>query len=134
LIKEFSPDALAIMELGSQQEIDIAAKMYRGPAFGNETAGPPTRHNMAEVHMGNDRELFNEDRDGVVVYEGRMVGQFDHRAKGYRAGRGRAADWDDCEFATPAKAVSPQWYIAEKLLPNKLRDRVNRYRVGFCAV
>ena len=44
LVREFSPEALAIMELGSQRDIDIALKMYsRWPKFGDPTAGPPFR-------------------------------------------------------------------------------------------
>ena len=134
LVKEFSPDALAIMELGNQQDIDIAAKMYRWPAFGDEIAGQPIRYYMRETDMGNDRELFNEDPSGVPLYEGRMVDQFDHRAKGYRSGRGRAADWVDLPFGDPNKSVQPQWYVSRANVPDKCLDRIQRYRIGFCDV
>ena len=53
------------MELGSQMDIDIASKMYRWPAFGDENAGSPRRVYMREVDMGTDRELFTEDPTGV---------------------------------------------------------------------
>lgn len=134
LVREFSPDALAIMELGNQMDIDIAAKMYRWPAFGDESADPPTREYMAEVHMGNNRDLFNEDGDGLPVYEGRMVGQFDHRAKGYQSGRGRAAEWKDYQHSDPCKSVRPQWYISNAKLPSKVVPRAGQFRVGHCAV
>jgi len=134
LVREFSPDALAVMELGNQRDIDIAAKMYRWPAFGDETAGPPRRVYMAEIHMGNDRELFTEDASGVPLYEGRMVAQFDHRAKGYRCGRGRAAVWEDLPFSNPSKSIQPQWYIPREKIPNKCLDRIEQYRIGFCDV
>jgi len=130
LVKEFSPDALAIMELGSQLDIDIAAKMYRWPAFGDETAGPPRRVYMAEVHMGNDRELFAEDPTGVPLYEGRMVDQFDYRAKGYRSGRGRAADWEDLPFGSPGKSIQPQWYIPREKVPDKCVERMGSGRTS----
>ncbi|MDP9438255.1 MAG: hypothetical protein M3P49_05880, partial [Actinomycetota bacterium] len=70
MIQEFSPDALAIMELNSQYEIDIARKMYAcWPKFGDEAGGPPHRHYMAEIHMGNDRDLFSDEPTGLPLYE-----------------------------------------------------------------
>ncbi len=132
MIQEFSPDALAIMELNSQYEIDIARKMYaRWPKFGDEAAGPPHRHYMAEIHMGNDRDLFSDEPTGLPLYEGRMVDQYDHRAKGYRGGRGRSADWEGLPFTSPCKSIQSQWFVPEDRLPRKVRDRVLTYRIGF---
>ena len=133
LVEEFSPDALAIMRFSSQAEIEAVTKAYsRCPRFGDETAGEPYRDYMAEIHMGNDRELFVSGSDGLPLYEGRMVWQYDHRAKGYRSGRGRAAVWESLDFADPTKSIQPQWRIAS--VPPKAADRVQRYRVGFCDV
>jgi len=135
LVKEFSPEALAIMELQSQRDIDIAAKMYeKWPKFGDEQAGLPRREYMAELHMGNDRELFDENSSGLPVFEGRMVNQYDHRAKGYREGRGRAADWETLSFGNPAKSIQPQWYVSTSRVPQKTSQRIRRYRIGFCNV
>ena len=135
LVKEFSPEALAIMELGSQRDIDITVKMYeRWPKFGDEEVGPPFRFYMREVDMGNDRELFEGDSTGLPVYEGRMVDLFDHRAKGYRSGRGRAAVWEELPFGQSGKSIQPQWYIAPSRIPEKTAERVQRYRIGFCDV
>ncbi len=135
MIREFSPDALAVMEFGNQRDIDIASKMYaRWPKFGDEDAGPPYRQYMAEVHMGNDRDLFDEDPSGLPLYEGRMVSHYDHRAKGYRSGRGRAAEWVDLEFGDPGKSIQPQWFIPWANVPDKTRERLERFRIGFCDV
>ena len=135
LIREFSPDALAVMEFGDQRDIDIAAKMYaRWPKVGDESAGPPMREYMREVDMGNDRDLFTEDPAGLPVYEGRMVDQYDHRAKGYRSGRGRAAEWASLVFGQSGKSIQPQWRILRAGLPDKVLPRVARYRIGFCDV
>lgn len=134
LVKEFSPDALAIMELGNQQDIDIAAKMYRWPAFGDESAGPPKRVYMREIDMGTDRELFDESPNGVPLFEGRMIDQFDYRAKGYRSGRGRAAVWSDLTFDGDEKSIQPQWYVPHAKVPEKCTSRLGRYRIGFCDV
>ncbi|MFA6954308.1 MAG: N-6 DNA methylase [Thermoanaerobaculia bacterium] len=135
LVSEFSPDAIALMEFRSQLEIDIARKMYaRWPKFGEEIEGLPRREYMREVDMGNDRDLFTEDPSGVPVYEGRMVWQFDHRAKAYKSGRGRSAEWTDLDWGSTAKAIVPQWYIPRDRLPDKTLDRVASYRIGFCDV
>jgi hypothetical protein len=135
LIREFSPDALAIMEFGDQRDIDIASKMYaRWPKFGDESAGPPHRQYMREIDMGNDRDLFSEKADGLPLYEGRMVSHYDHRAKGYRSGRGRAAVWEDLPFSDPGKSIQPQWYIPWSNVPEKARERLERFRIGFCDV
>lgn len=135
LIREFSPDALAIMELGNQETIDLSRKLYvTWPRFGNASVGPPLRSYMAEIHMGNDRDLFTEDPSGIPLYEGRMVDAFDHRAKGYRSGRGRTAVWADLTFEDRGKAIQPQWRILENDIPRKVRDRYTQYRVGFCDV
>jgi hypothetical protein len=133
LVEEFSPDALAVMRFSSQAEIDAVTKAYSGcPRFGDETAGEPFRDYMREIDMGNDRELFVEGTGGLPLYEGRMVWQYDHRAKGYRSGRGRAAVWEPLAFDNPAKTIQPQWRVAA--VPAKAADRVHRYRVGFCDV
>jgi hypothetical protein len=135
LVTEFSPDALAVMEFRSQLDIDIATRMYsRWPKFGDASAGRPHRVYMREVDMGTDRDLFDEDPSGIPVYEGRMVWQYDHRAKGYRSGRSRAAVWPDLPFGQPGKSIQPQWYIARDKVPDKARERIARYRVGFCDV
>ena len=135
IVREFSPETLALMEFRSQHDIDIAAKMYAAhPKFGDDGAGPPYRHYMAEVHMGNNRDLFTEDPAGMPLYEGRMVTTYDHRAKGYRSGRGRQADWQDLPFSDRKKSIQPQWRILPHRVPDKARRRLEQYRVGWCDV
>ncbi|MHB9130418.1 MAG: Eco57I restriction-modification methylase domain-containing protein [Armatimonadota bacterium] len=135
LVKEFSPDALAIMELGNQTDINIVNNMYElWPKFGDSNAGSPHRHYMREIDMGTDRELFDEDPTGLPLYEGRMVDIFDYRAKGYRSGRGRSSDWEDMPFGRPDKSIQPQWYMPVSKIPRKIGDRIYRYRIGFCDV
>ena len=135
LVKEFSPDAMAIMEFAAQPDIDVCRKMYlRQPKFGERIPGQPNRVYMAEAHMGSNRDLFTEDTDGLPLFEGRMVGRYDYRAKGYNAGRGRAADWIDFPFGDPNKRVAPQWHIKSNCVPRKLTDKIRLYRIGFCDV
>ena len=135
LIREFSPDALAIMEIENQLDIDITVKMYsRWPKFGEPILGTPQRIYMRELDMGNDRDIFDDDPRGVPLYEGRMVDQFDHRAKGYRSGRGRSAVWEELPFSDSTKSIQPQWRIPLKDIPEKTIERMNEYRIGFCDV
>ena len=135
LLREFSPEALAVMEFSNQLEIDIARKMYaRFPRLGDEVEGLPTWVPAAEIHMGNDSELFTTDVRGWPVYQGTMVSHHDHRAKAYVSGHGRNVIWEPIPFGSPAKAIRPQWYIQPERIPPKLSGRVARYRLGFGSV
>ena len=135
LLREFSPEALAVMEFSNQLEIDIARKMYtRFPRLGDQIKGQAKWSPAAEVHMGNDSELFTTDTGGWPVYQGTMVSHFDHRAKGYLSGHGRNVIWEPLAFGSTAKAIRPQWYVRPSQLPSKVRSRVQRYRVGFGSV
>jgi N-6 DNA Methylase len=64
------------------------------------------------------------------VYEGRMVHQFDHAAKGYRSGRARRANW--VALAPGAKVIDAQWVIEEREAVR--RGAVFAFRAGFCDV
>jgi hypothetical protein len=89
LIEEFSPDALAIAEIAHPADIEVSRKIYaRFSKFGSEDSNLAMRRYMRELDMGNDREDFGNDPDGLPLYEGRMVDAFDHRAKAYVSGRG----------------------------------------------
>lgn len=135
LVSEFSPDALAVAEVAHQSDIDISRKIYAAfPKFGEGWLDPDFRPYSRELDMGNDRESFGNDPDGVPVYEGRMVEAFDHRAKAYSSGRGRKAVWHDLAFGTSAKAIAPQWRVSEAEIPEKLGNRWRHVRAGFCDV
>jgi hypothetical protein len=135
MIREFSPDALAVMEFRGQRDIDIARNMYqRWPPLGQQIPGSPHREFLRELESGHVQELLTEDRSGLPHYEGRMIAQYDHRAKGYRSGRARAAVWDDLSFGSAHKSIQPQWYVARDKVPLQTAKRVDLYRVGFCDV
>ncbi|MDA8063566.1 MAG: N-6 DNA methylase [Actinomycetota bacterium] len=134
-VREQSPKAFAIPEVTNAEDAALAARMSGSwLPFGDEMAGPPARNYQRELDMGTDRELFGDYPDGLPVYEGRMVDQFDHRAKAYRSGRGRSAVWEPLDFGDPRKAISPQWRLPPDRIPSKLGDRIWRYRVGWCDV
>jgi hypothetical protein len=124
-----------MMRFSSDEEIAAVRKAYeRCRKFGDAVEGQPLRSYMAEIHMGNDRDLFGDFDEGLPLIEGRMVDRYDHRAKGYRSGRGRQAVWEDLSFGAPSKSIQPQWRVPNGKVPRKARGRVERYRVGFCDV
>jgi methylase of polypeptide subunit release factors len=134
-VREQSPQSLAIPEVADAADAALATRLAtRWPPFGDSGTGGPYRHYQREIDLGTDRDLFGDYAEGLPLYEGRMVGQFDHRAKAYRSGRGRAAVWEDLDFGSPEKAIVPQWRLPERNIPNKVGDRVWRYRVGWCDV
>jgi len=134
-VRAQSPDALAISETAGGLDAEIADHLYRQwPAFGDASQGPPYRDYQREIDMGTDRDLFNDTEPGLPLYEGRMIGQYDHRAKAYRSGRGREAVWEELDFGSPKKAIVPQWRVPERNIPRKIGDRHRRYRVAFCDV
>lgn len=135
LVREFSPDALAVSEVAHPSDIGISRKVYaRFPKFSAAVDRLPQRDYSREIDMGNDRDDFSGSTEGIPVYEGRMVETFDHRAKAYVSGRGRAAVWRELPFGTSDKAITPQWRLAEDDVPRKIGDRWQRYRIGFCDV
>lgn len=135
MVREFSPDALAIMEFRGQRDIDIARKMYaRFPPLGRPVQGTAHRSYLRELESGHVQDLLTEDRAALPHYEGRMIAQYDHRAKGYRSGRARSAVWEDLPFGSSQKSIQPQWYVHADDVPEQAKLRIHEYRVGFCDV
>jgi hypothetical protein len=131
-IRTSGPDTYTIPDVRSASDLTAAKKMLDAhPAFGDLSAGPPVRHNQAELHMGNDRDRFTTDPVGLPVYEGRMISQFDHRAKTYDSGHGNSSRWIERTFGDAGKAIVPQWRVSLEQVPNKLGDRCQRYRLAF---
>lgn len=135
LLREFSPDALSVMEFSNQLEIEIARKLYsRFPRLGADVEGLPTCVPATEVHMGKHNEHFEGDQRGWPLFQGSMVTHHDYRAKGYVSGHGRNVTWEALPFGSPKKSIRPQWHIAPDHIPSKARGRVSRYRIGFCDI
>lgn len=134
-IVEQAPESMALPDFRNSIDVGIMMKMGSSqPAFGDNSAGQPIRHFQREIDMGNDAELFTNDPAGLPVYEGRMVAQFDHRAKIYISGHGNSAKWGEAEFGNPVKEIVPQWRVLSSDIPQKLGDRTDRYRIGFCNI
>jgi hypothetical protein len=135
LTRQLAPDTYAIADLRNISELTTSRKMSAAcPAFGITTLGPPERHYSRELDMGNDRDLFTTDPVGLPVCEGRMIDNFDHRAKTYQSGHGNSSVWIERDFGDPAKAIVPQWRVLRENVPSKLGQRCNQFRIGFCDV
>ncbi|MGK5441424.1 Eco57I restriction-modification methylase domain-containing protein [Micromonospora sp. URMC 105] len=135
VVRSQSPDALAISDTLGGTDSEVTDHLYRQwPAFSTTSAGYPKRVYQREIDMGTDRDRYTDEEPGLPLYEGRMVGQYDHRAKAYVSGRGRSAVWDELKFGSPEKAIVPQWVVPQRNIPNKVKGRINRFRIGFCDV
>jgi hypothetical protein len=65
LVHEFSPEALAVMEMPAHQDIEVCRKMYaRYPKFGEQVPGQPYWVYMRELV---DRELCPEGAEGLLL-------------------------------------------------------------------
>jgi type I restriction-modification system DNA methylase subunit len=135
VVRSQSPEALAISETIGGIDSEITDHLYeQWPAFGVATADFPRRTYQREIDMGTDRDRYTDEEQGLPLYEGRMVGQYDYRAKAYLSGRGRSAVWQELEFGASGKEIKPQWVVPTANVPGKIIERINRYRIGFCDV
>ncbi len=77
MIERFSPDSLSLMEFRSQRDYEIVEKIYGDwPLIGQQSGIWDVKLNR-EFDMTNDRHLFNTHGEGLPLYEGKMIGQFD---------------------------------------------------------
>ena len=75
LTKTLSPDVLSIIEFKKQIEVEIFKKMIDFPVLGKAGWGLDMQR---EFNTTDDAPLFNTQKNGVPVYEGKMINQFDH--------------------------------------------------------
>jgi hypothetical protein len=79
LIRRFAPDTLSLMELRSQRDADLIARIYaEHPLLGERLAGDWSVAFTREFDMTNDRSLFNQERRGWPLYEGKTIHQYTH--------------------------------------------------------
>lgn len=128
------PD-LTIPEVRTEKDWSLFQHVSRaGRPFGSpESLWHP--HIVREVDMTRDRGHF-ADRPGqsmLPIVEGRMIHQHEHNAKAYRGGTGRRAVWVPVAFDYPCE-IRPQFWLPEEKLPDAIRARVHRMRIGFCDV
>ncbi len=79
-IRRFNPESLGIMEFNSQDEIDIALRIYgEHPLLGERTKDGWNAKQSREFDMSGDSHLFNQEGLGYPLYEGKLISNFDHQ-------------------------------------------------------
>ena len=76
LIKRLSPDSHSVMEFKRTSELGIAEKLTQFTPLGKWVKGGPLSISR-EFMSSEDHPLFNHNGHGLVVWEGKMMGQFD---------------------------------------------------------
>lgn len=75
LMKKLSPDSFSIIEFKSQKDINIVKKMCNNPLLKDSNwLGKVILSN--EFHMTNDSNLYNTNKKGLILYEGKMIEQY----------------------------------------------------------
>jgi methylase of polypeptide subunit release factors len=140
-----------IPELRNQNEKLLIEKLYKD----NPPSNCPLTKRVSfrrEIDMTNDSENFIDlnvaiskgfkaQSDGrwvsshsqdilLPLYEGRMVNQYDCRAKEYLSGQGRSAKWD---VPTPgAESIRPHFLVPEIFARKKGWEPIER--IGYCEI
>ncbi|HYO88997.1 MAG TPA: N-6 DNA methylase, partial [Candidatus Limnocylindrales bacterium] len=77
-IRRFSPDSLSLMEFQNPHDYAVAEQIYGDwPLLGDETPDTWTVRIVQEINVTADRGLLNGRGEGVPIYEGKMIHQFD---------------------------------------------------------
>ncbi len=130
-IRAFSPRSLALLEIGTERDLEVLTKMYASSVLLGDDGPDGWGVKFAtEFHMTNDSKIFiprkkAEDEgyepdeygrwigsDGEVLlplYQGSMIHQHDFAYKGWLAVDGRAPNW--CPTPWPSKRLVPKYLV-----------------------
>lgn len=78
LLAKTSPDTLALLEFRDQTDVNILKKLYNFPLLSEKVEPEWKIRFQREFHMTGDAHLFNTKRNGLPLYEGKMIHQFDN--------------------------------------------------------
>ena len=76
MFEKFAPESKSIIEFNSIEDINITKKLHETPLIMNNKWLGNVQLNR-EFDMTNDSNLFNTEGDGLVLYEGKMIEQYD---------------------------------------------------------
>lgn len=108
LVRRFSPDSLSLPEFRNQRDVNVAAVIYdNGVLLGEESSQWWTPEFLTELHKTNDSALFNSDSEGIPIFEGRHIHQYD-------------AFYTDPELFIASETV--RTYISKRNLPQARLD------------
>ncbi len=148
-IESFSPTSRSVLEIRSQQDLEIMTKIYaNGISLGNTgTSGWGVEYS-SEFHMTNDSKHFlsrekaqrqgykprhcgrwvNQAGDVLLpLVQGVMLGPLEFNRVAYVGGRGLRAKWERLEHTS--EHIRPQFLMREDKASEKLRSKSPR--VGF---
>lgn len=77
LVKKLSPETLSVMEFRKQEEVELMKKLTKYPLLSENINEKWNLHFYSEFHMTNDSNLFNEEKIGFPLYEGKNIWQFE---------------------------------------------------------
>lgn len=81
IIKKFSPSSWSIIEFKTKKDIELASKMYQHPPLGSLQNESWIFRLKRELDISLDSKLFNTDKKGLTVMEGKMIEQYTHKYK-----------------------------------------------------
>ncbi|UCE12916.1 MAG: Eco57I restriction-modification methylase domain-containing protein [Candidatus Heimdallarchaeota archaeon] len=111
--KHLSPSSWSILEFKTNRDIEIANRMYQHQTIGTDFEDSWNVCFTREFDMTLDSDLFNEDNQGLVIFEGKMIEQYTHQFK------------------------RPRYWIEKENVKNKFGNQYHDYkehRLGFRAV
>ncbi len=77
-LQRFSPESLGVMEFQTKKDYEIAEAIYgQWPSMGEEISDSWNVKFTREFDMTNDRALFNSNKVGRPLYEGKTIHQYD---------------------------------------------------------
>ncbi len=109
-VRRFSPESLNLMEFGSQTEVEITAQIYnKHPHLHDKQSDSWNVSLTQDFNLTSDNHLFNRNREGLRLYEGKALFSFDH------------------EFADISLWISEE-YVKEKFLYKKWKKLIDAGR------
>jgi hypothetical protein len=127
---------LSIPELRSKAEASLLDRLYAAhPRLDERGTGPWNVSFVRELDMSKDSHRFRSaaDRkrsdDLLPLFEGRMVQQFDDRAKRYVSGAGRRAVWKSQGLGQ--RVIEPHYFVSRA---EAMAAGAGSIRPGFCDV
>lgn len=151
-MKSFGGPLMLLPAVKTPRDKELFAKLVAAfPPLGSQESGPWRVRFVRELDITNDRSLFltadllesrgwqrtgvgwknAEGKRAFPLYEGRMVHQHDHAAKGYRGGGGRKAKW--VPLPLERKALESHYWVIEEDVREKV-DALEAARAGFCDI
>ncbi|MEJ7676530.1 MAG: DNA methyltransferase [Segetibacter sp.] len=79
LVKKLSPNSYSIIEFKNEQEVSIAEKISQYPLLYGDSRGWNVEFYGEEMNMTRSSSIFKTKPDKIILYEGGMFHQFNHR-------------------------------------------------------